>query len=301
MSHRQEAENSRQPNQSFSVDMLGDVSWLYLVATGLAKVDMVKDKRFGSVDLSKTRFETHPVFASESSYLSAHNVDRRRPAKAHPRLQLSSFLTFTDSYTQGESAGYIPDSRAVTLREAVGEQLPNMEVTLQRVSPNNHIHIKKDQAVINVDLGPSSLEAKQADLRRFEEVKKEALHPEGTLHAKYLEMLALVPLPEQTEEDKEWENTWREMVTGGYAGSSLARIDESKNKSIRLELESTYGTDLEELFDAIEGVPLTTPDKVKAVVDFYRSGYAAFVNAFCEVEGVSSPSPRVLLGSARIS
>ncbi len=295
MSHQQESAGGRPTPELFSVGIVSDANWLHGIAMGLLRIDMVKDRRFGNVHLSRTTFNEHPVFQSELSTLSVHKMNKGRQDAA-PRFKASTYLSFTDSYTDREALGYVSDQKAAELRDAIQSHLPGLTVEGEVITPANHIIIEKDGAELRIDLAAPSLDAKTSHRRRMDEIRKESEHPEGKYYAQMQEYLAEIPPHEHTEEEKEWEQVWKGMVIDSIGES--CPVDDGKNRLIKVELQAIPGPDIDEIIDSIFGVPLTTPERFREVLEFYVSGYVALVNAFSEVEGIQPPKPRVLLGSA---
>lgn len=294
MSQQYESEYHRKSQEPFSVGVLGDGGWLHTVAAGLLRIDMVQDRRFGSIDISRTKFDFHPIFSEEVSGISALNV-------SGSRFQIYSSLYFSDAYINGGALGYIPDSKVTIIRDVIQNLLPDLQVRFRKtLLDTNEISIEKVGSIVSAELGKPSLGAKVAFEIELEEIRKERSHPEGIYYTICQEVgaEAMGLLGKQTKEDREWEEVLRGMFKGILASSDP--IDDGTHKLITIQLRGVPDPD-DELCDSWFGIPLTTPDRVKDVLEFYASGYASIVNAFCEVEGVQPPKPRVLLGSVIIS
>lgn len=293
MSHNQESGGGKYSAEFFSVGIIGDARWLYGVAEGLLRVDLVKDRRSPMVNLSRISFESHPIFRGELSTLNANR-------SVLPKFNVRTYLSFAESYLDLDHLGYISDAKVGKIRDEIQSCLPGFCVTGEVIDPNNHIIIGRDEVELRINLGAPSLDARIADWKITEEILKESEHPEGIYHSKYQKFIAKYPLPEQTEEDKEWEQAWREMASD--LASEPSPVNDRKNRLVEVGLQPALDSESDEAFmNSLFGVPLTTPEKFKDVLEFYTIGYAALVNAFCKIEGVDSPKQRVLLGSAIFS
>ncbi len=154
---------SERGNSSFSVSSMGDAGWLYSVAEGLLRVNLVNEKRFSSVGISRTLFDDHSILGYESTILSAsYDANRKNPAEIYPTFNFQTYLLLGRNYTNRDHLGYISDTKAADIKAVLQENSPYFEVSTENSIYGNNLVIGSDGMVIRVNLGEPSLDAKIA-------------------------------------------------------------------------------------------------------------------------------------------
>lgn len=294
------------PIDPFSVGIVGDPKWLHDIAQNLLRVDLVQDERSGSTILSRTRFSQHPIFSSELTSLHAMNWGARRNAGVGtPRFNLHSFVSFSEDYRNQAHMGYIPTEKVAAVAETLTHALPQMDIRFhegRKSFPQNYINIKGNVAGLHIDFDEPSLDAKLEAKRRSEEMRKEMDHPEGRYYKQKEEYMAKVEAerpvqtPAEQEEEKVWVKTWQRKTREIF--ETYPDTGDPRHELITIKLEGLTNGDVDGLLESmVGGTRLTSPEGFRAILEFYVQGYASVINAFCEIESVQPPKPRVLIGS----